>query len=334
MKIDIFPHILPIKYKEALYKKASSGFHLQDVIEATPSLFDLEHRFRIMDKYEGLQHVLTLGAPPVEMVADAKTAVELSMLANDEMAELVVKYPDRFPAAVASLPMNDMDAALKEADRAINDLKFKGVQIFTPTDGKPLDSPEFLPLYEMMAQYDLPIWIHPERDVNFVDYPNESRSRYMIFHIFGWPYETAAAMTRLVMSGVLERHPDLKFITHHCGGLVPYFEQRIIGAYDHAEILRGAKYKQGLSKEPIEYFKMFYNDTAIYGNTPGLMCGYAFCGPDHIVFATDFPYDSELGDRYTRQTIEAIEQMEISDMEKKKIFEDNAKYLLHLPASV
>ncbi len=330
MKIDIFPHILPLKYKEALYKVVPPGFHLQDVIDATTSLFDLDYRFKLMDKYPGLQHILTLGAPPVEMVADAKTAADLARLGNDEMAELVQKYPDRFPAAVASLPMNDMDAALREADRAIKELDFRGVQIFTPTDGKPLDSPEFMPLYDKMAEYDLPIWIHPERDVNFVDYPGEKRSRYMIFHIFGWPYETAAAMTRLVFSGVFDKHPNIKFITHHCGGLVPYFEQRIIGAYDHAEVLRGAKYKQGLRKEPIEYFKMFYNDTAIYGHTPGLMCGYAFCGPERLVFGTDFPYDSELGDRYTRQTIESVEQMDIGDKEKKMIFEDNARRLLKL----
>lgn len=331
MKIDIFPHILPLKYKETLYKVVPPGFHLQDVTDATPTLFDLDHRFRLMDKYQGLQHVLTLAAPPVEMVADARAAAELARLGNDGMAELVLKYPERFPAAVASLPMNDMDAALREADRAIKELKFKGVQIYTPTNGKALDSPELMPLYDKMAEYDLPIWIHPERDVNVADYPGENRSRYMIFHIFGWPYETAAAMTRLVFSGVLERHPNLKFITHHCGGGVPYFEQRIIGAYDHAVILRGAKYKQGLSKEPIDYFKMFYNDTAIYGNPAGLMCGYAFCGADHLLFGTDFPYDSELGDRYTRQTIEAVEKMKISNKEKKMIFEDNARRILRLP---
>ncbi len=331
MKIDIFPHILPLKYKETLYKIAPSGFYIKDVIETLPTLFDLEHRFRIMDKYEGLMQVLTLSAPPIEQIGDSRKAVDLAKLANDEMAELVLKYPDRFAAAVASLPMNDIEAALKEVDRAINDLKFRGVQINTPINDKPLDSPEFIPLYEKMSQYDLPIWIHPVRDVDFSDYRTEKRSKYMIFHVFGWPYETAAAMTRLVFSGILEKYPNLKIITHHCGSMVPYFEQRIIGAYDHAEMLRGAKYKRGLSKPPIEYFKMFYYDTAIYGSTPGLMCAYAFCGADHMLFATDFPYDSQFGERYIRQTIQSIEQMNIGDLEKKMIFEDNARKLLRLP---
>jgi aminocarboxymuconate-semialdehyde decarboxylase len=219
---------------------------------------------------------------------------------------------------------------MKETERAINELGFKGVQVFTTTDNKPLDAPEFMPLYDLMANYDLPVWIHPERDVNFTDYPGETRSRYMIFHIFGWPYETSAAMTRLVFSGVFDKNPNLKFITHHCGGMVPYFEERIIGAYDHAEILRGAKYKENIRKQPIDYFKMFYNDTAIYGHTPGLMCGFAFSGADHIVFGTDFPYDSEMGDRYTRQTIASVERMDITDEEKEMIFEGNARRLLKL----
>lgn len=120
----------------------------------------------------------------------------------------------------------------------------------------------------MSSRYNLPIWIHPERAASYADYRTEDRSRYMIFHTFGWPYETTAAMTRLVFSGILERYPNLKIITRHCGAMVPYLEQRIIGAYDHAEVLRGVKYKQGLTNPPIEYFEMFYYDTAIYRKHP------------------------------------------------------------------
>ena len=332
LKIDIFQHILPAKYKEALYKAAPPNFYLKDVIESLPTLFDLDHRFRIMDKFPGLMQVLTIAQPPVEIIASSpQTALDLARLANDEMAELVRKYPDRFPAAVAHLPMNDMDAALKEADRAINDLKFRGVQIFTPTADKPLDSPEFWPLYEKMSKYNLPIWIHPERTVDYPDYRTENRSRFMIFSNFGWPYETTVAMTRLVFSGVLEKYPNLMFITHHCGGMVPFLEKRIIGSYDHAEMLRGARYKQNLTQPPIEYFRKFYLDTAIYGSTPGLECGHAFCGAERMVFGTDFPYDSQFGERYTRQTIESIENMNISAEAKRMIFEGNARRIMRLP---
>ncbi len=203
--------------------------------------------------------------------------------------------------------------------------------LYTPIKDKPLDSPEFWPLYEKMSQYNLPIWIHPTRNITYADYKTEEKSMYGIFLVLGWPYETAVAMTRLVFSGVLEKYPNLKIITHHSGSMIPFFEQRIIGAYDMFEMRQKDKSKQGLTKAPIEYFKMFYNDTALYGSTPGLMCAYAFFGADRLLFGTDLPYDSQLGDRLTRETINSVEQMDIPDFEKKKIFEDNARELLRLP---
>jgi len=329
MKIDIFPHILPIKYKNALHRIYPESYHKR-LHEAIPTLFDLKQRFRIMEKFEDLVQVLILSAPPVEVIAGPEKAMYLAQLANDGMAELLVKYPSRFVAAVACLPMNNIDNALKEADRTINDLKFRGVEIYTPINGKPLDSSEFIPLYEKMTKYDLPIWIHPYRSPMSPDYVNESKSMHDIWMIFGWPYETAAAMTRLVMSGIFERYPNIKFITHHCGSLLPFFAQRLVDTYDEDEILLKENPKEGLSRPPIEYFKRFYNDTAIYGNTPALMCAYAFFGPNHLLFGTDMPYDSESGEKSNREIIRAIEQMNISGTEKKQIFEDNARRLLKL----
>ncbi|MFC1893180.1 amidohydrolase family protein [Chloroflexota bacterium] len=328
-KIDIFPHILTPKYIEAISKKGSGPF-LKGTMGSFHALSDLDTRFRIMDKYEGLVQVLTLGAPPVEEVATPRDAPEIARIANDEMAELVIKYPERFVAAVACLPMNNIDAALRETDRAITELNFKGIQILTHTNGKPIDRPEFMPLYEKMCQYDLPIWLHPHRTRDTADYSTEDHSRYWVFQTFGWPYETTVAMTRLVLSGVLERYPNIKFITHHCNAMLPYFAQRIIESQDYAEAVWGAKYMQSLSKPLIDYFRMFYPDTAIYGNTPALMCGYALSGAEHLLFGTDMPYDKENGDRIIRQTISAIEAMDIPDHEKKHIFEGNAKRLLRL----
>ncbi|MBW1998061.1 MAG: amidohydrolase, partial [Deltaproteobacteria bacterium] len=111
LKIDIFCHILPKRYKEILFRKSRPCYYLQADTER-PALFDLEERFRFMDKFEGLQQVLTIGAPPLEYAVSGKDAVDLSKIANDEMAELLNKYPDRFIAAVACLPMNDINAAL------------------------------------------------------------------------------------------------------------------------------------------------------------------------------------------------------------------------------
>jgi len=329
MKIDIFPHILTPKYKEAILQL---DFPDKSAREAAPMLFDLDIRFRVMDKYDGYMQVLTISGPAIEGVAEPAKAAEIAKIANDEMAELVTKYPHRFAGAVACLPMNNMEEVLKETDRAIMDLGFRGVQVYSPVNDKPLDSPEFIPLYEKMAQYNLPIWIHPRRGTDYADYRTLDKSKYRINATFGWPYETTAAMTHLVFSGIFDRLPNLKFITHHAGAMVPYFEDRIKRFYDKAEIALGHTYMRKLTKAPIEYYKMFYNDTALYGDTPALMCANTFFGADHLLFGTDMPLgDGQLGYTNPRWTIEAIEQMDIPDADKKKIFEDNARQLLRLP---
>jgi predicted TIM-barrel fold metal-dependent hydrolase len=336
LKIDAYSHIATQKYKEALEKIAPETVDEKSwgpsKFGTSPPLYDLDHRFRIMDRYEGLMQVIVPAWPAVEEVADPKAAVDLARLANDEMATLVHKYPDRFVAAIGCLPMNNIDAALEEADRTINDLRFRGVLIYTPIDDKPLDSPEFMPLYEKMAHYDLPILIHPMRPPTYADYRTQQVSKYRIFCTFGWPYETTAAMTCIVFGGILEKFPNLKFITHHCGGMVPYFAERIKQFHEVGEMKRGLRYMQGLTKTPLDYYKMFYNDTAIYGNTPALMCAHAFFGADHLLFGIDMPLgDVQHGNRNYRQTINAIEQMDITDAEKKQIYEDNARRIYRLP---
>jgi len=329
MKIDIFPHILPMKYKEAFQKvnKSEAFVKMHNII---PTLYDLDYRFRIMDEYGDLMQVLTLSSPPVEVFADPEQSADLSRLANDEMAELVVKYPDRFAAAVACLPMNDMNAALDETDRAIKDLHFKGVQIFTPINDKPLDSPEFLPLYEKMNQYGLPIWIHPQREVDYPDYRSEKISKYAVFSMLGWVYETSSAMVRLVLSGILEKYPNLKFIVHHGGAMIPFLHRRVASFIDFSQTRLKNNILENISGPPMDYFRMFYADSAIYGNTAGLMCSYDFFGARHMLFGTDMPYDSQFGQKFTGETIKSIEQMAISDAEKKMIFEENARGLLRL----
>ena len=320
MMIDIFTHILPPKFWTALDSKAISTVH-RELNAPAPALLDLDKRFRMMDRFEGLKQVLTVVNPPLEMVVDAKTAVELAKLANDEMAELIVKYPERFVSAAACLPMNDVDAALKEADRSVRELNFGGVQLFTPIDNKPLDRPEFMPLYEMMSDFDLPIWIHPTREPNTPDYMGEEKSRYSLFVSIGWPYETTKAMVRLVFSGIFDKYTNLKFITHHCGAMVPSLWTRL------STKRGGCEEGEGLKKPVEDYFKGFYADTALRGNVPGLMCGYAFFGEEHLVFGTDAPFG---GEEVYAKNIAAIDKMSIPSTAKNKISSENAKRLLHI----
>jgi len=308
IKIDIFTHVAPQRYADALQK----------ISPVNTMLSNLDQRFQKMDQLGEIRQVLTLGGSPIENIADPSKAVDLAKIANDGMAEMVTKYPDRFAGAAAALPMNNMDAALKELDRAINDLHLKGVQVFTSVNSKPLDSPEFMPLYEKISQYDLAIWIHPLSHENQPFYPVDQGSKNDFGNIIGWPHATSMAMMRLAASGVLERFPNLKFITHHSGGTIPYLAKRIELAPSRFE---------GLSRPIIESLRLFYNDTAVQGNTPNLMCANAFCGADRQLFGTDFPMaDIDM----VKRVIRSIDEMEITDIDRRKIYADNARRLLHL----
>jgi len=341
MKIDIFCHITPPKFLEAFEKNVPADICNQLPCRLLPSLTDLDLRFRVMDEYKDMVQVLTVTNPPIETVAEPKDAIELARIVNDEMAELIVKYPDRFVAAVACLPLNDMDASFKEMDRAINELHFVGIQIYNTIVGKPLDSPEFMPLYEKMAQYDLPIWIHPFYPfVGTVAKDKEQFATYRVFTgredyawalnraAFGLPSETTYVVTRLVYSPVFDTYPNIKFILHHCGSSIPYFSARIDVLQNMFQTREGID--QGLKRSILEYYKMFYVDSALHGNTSALMCGYDFYGADHILFGTDMPFDADIGIRAVRNTIESIDKMNITELARKKIYENNARELLRL----
>ncbi len=335
-KIDVYAHVVPPKIAEMLFKTSANNPSLEalkTMIRNLPSISDMDARFRIMDRQPEVTQVLSVCGFSIEQIAtNAQEASDLAQRVNDEIAELVYKYPERFAAGTAILPMNDIDLALKELDRAVNDLKFKGVILRIPINGKPVDRPEFMPLYEKMCQYNLPILWHPEGRRDRPDYADEKESKYFIWHLWGLVVETTLSMTRMVFSGVMEQFPKLKIITHHCGAMVPYFAGRIVNHYNQAEMRYNWKFKEGLTEPHINYFRRFYNDTAILGNTPALMCAHAFCGADHLLFGTDFPFDPEIGAYGTRQTVEAIEEMTIPDAEKRKIFADNARQLLRLSA--
>lgn len=341
MKIDIFCHITPPRYLKAFEKKVPPEIYKQLPVHLLPSLTDLNLRFKAMDEYKDMRQVLTVTNPPIETVVELDDAVELARLVNDEMAELVAKYPDRFVGAVACLPLNDLDVALKEADRAIKELKFNGVQIYNHIMGKTLDSAEFTPLWQKMTQYDLPIWMHPFYPfVGSIAKNIEQFSTYRVFTgrqdfawatnrgIFGLPFQTIESVTRLVFSQVLNNFPNLKIVLHHCGAAIPFFADRVEVLNDMPQKREGID--RGLKKPILDYYKMFYVDTAVHGNTCALMCGYNFYGAEHILFGTDMPFDSELGAVSVRRTIKSIEGMDIPKADKEKIFEGNARRLLHL----
>ena len=333
MMIDVFCHFLPPRYLEQRNRRAGPSFGTQyaKYYQANAGLHDIETRFRILDNYPDVRQLLTIAGPNVESITEPRDTVDLARIANDELAEMVAKHPDRFISAGACLPMNDVDAALRETDRAIRELGFCCVEIFTDINGKPVDAPEFFPLYEKMQDYDLPILLHPRRTNITADYVDEATSKFLVYTNFGWPFETSKAMARLAFGGVMERFPRLKIVTHHAGGMVPFFHKRVELSWDFNERLMGYQRDgQTLSRKPLDYYRSFYCDTAIQGNTVALMCAHDFFGTDHMMFATDCPYDDELGERVYRETIPAVEAMDLDAAAKAKIFEGNARRLFRL----
>jgi aminocarboxymuconate-semialdehyde decarboxylase len=219
-----------------------------------------------------------------------------------------------------------------EIHRSVKQLNARGVQIFSNVDGKPLDLPEFAPIFDAMAEYDLPIFLHPARASNFPDYLTEEKSKYELWWAFGWPYETSVAMARIAFSGLFDKHPNLKIVAHHYGAMVPYFEGRVGPGLDQLGARTSGFDKSTLKikRRPFDYFKMFYGDTAVFGSKAATECGLAFFGADQTVFASDAPFDPEKGPMYIRETIRILDELEISDADKAKIFHGNAEKLMKL----
>ena len=332
MKLDIFNHVFPKKFYERMLKVAPGGKDMHKRVREIPCIVDLGERFRIMDAFgEDYAQVICLPSPPIEVFGPPPLSTDLARLANDGMAEMVAKHRKRFPAFIASLPMNDPDGLLREAKRAVQELGAVGVQVFTNVLGKPLTAPETLPLFDLMAKLDLPIWLHPARGADFPDYQKEKKSHYEIWWTFGWPYETSVAMAHIVFAGLFDKHPDLKVITHHMGGMIPYFEGRVgygldqFGSRTADEDYEGLRRSMG--RRPIDYFKMFWADTAVFGSRAATVCGLQFYGPRQVVFASDAPFDPEGGTLYIRETIRIIDSLELTGADRAAIYQTNAERL-------
>jgi predicted TIM-barrel fold metal-dependent hydrolase len=230
--------------------------------------------------------------------------------------------------------MNNIEAALAEIDRAVAGLGARGVQVFTNVAGQPLSRAEFRPIFRRMAEHDLPIWVHPMRGPEFADYKGEPRSEDEVWFAFGWPYETSACMTRLIYSGIFDELPSLKIVTHHYGGMIPFFSGKIKLGF--RQIFYGTPERNPVAEErhlkrrPMDYFKMLYADTAVNGEPAATRCGHAFFGTRFSLFATDAPFDAEQGRGLIRDTIAAVEALEISREERERIFIGNARELLRL----
>ncbi|MDO8679630.1 MAG: amidohydrolase family protein [Acidobacteriota bacterium] len=333
-KIDVFNHIFPKPFFERLQEVIVNRGAIKRWLHI-PFLYDLDVRFRMLDEFgPDYRQILSLSAPPIESInPDRQVTIDLATLANDSMADLVRLHPDRFPGFIASLPLNDPDASVAELHRAVNTLGALGVQVFSNVNGVALDDERYFPLFETADRLQCPLLLHPARGAAFADYATETKSKYEIWWTFGWPYETSAAMQRLVFSRLFDRLPTIKIVVHHLGAMIPYFEGRIGYGLDQfgartADEDYGALLAS-LEKRPYDYFKMFWADTAVFGSRAATECGLTFFGPDRVVFASDAPFDPEGGPMYIRETIKVIDTLAIAESDRDKIYWRNAEQLFH-----
>jgi uncharacterized protein len=325
-KIDAFAHILPPRYLEQLQRHLASTlsaaqlrYYQEGVFRFDPVISDLDARWRRMDAHGEYAQVLVLAVPPLEEVEPPQVAADLARRANDEMAELVRRFPERFVGFAAALPVADVEASLTEIDRTVGELGALGIQLFTNVRGAPLDHPRFDPILSQIEALDRTIWLHPTRNATWPDYPAERESDFGIWWSLGWPYETAAALSRLVYSGQMERHPGLRVIAHHGGGMVPHFSARLTMGPGYRQT------KDRLPRPALDYFRRFYADTALFGAPHAVRCVLEFFGTEHVLFGTDTP----LGPSDTIEaTIADVEAAGLTEQGLAAVYAGNARRLL------
>jgi uncharacterized protein len=329
MRIDAYTHFFPKRFFAMLDDVASDFKDMGKRVRSLPALHDLDMRKKIVDGHKDYQQILSYTQPPIELIAKTPAQIdEFCRIINDGLAELIAKEKDHFPGWVAQVSLAAADAGVAEAKRAVKELGALGVQIYTNVKGKPLDCPEYLPFWDKISELGIPIWMHPARGAEMPDYMTEDKSLYEIWWTFGWSYETATAMMRLVYSKIMDNHPGLKLIAHHFGGIVPMLEGRIGPGNDVMGSRTSDKdyvsLRKGLKKRVLDYFKQdFWADTAVFTAEPATKAGLAFFPRDKIVFASDCPYDPEGGTMYPRETLRILESLDLSKTDRDKIYFKN-----------
>ncbi|MFT8243466.1 amidohydrolase family protein [Roseomonas sp. BN140053] len=331
--IDAFNHFFPERFFAGVVETPAGQKDMGKRVRGIPALFDLDERLRIVDSFPDYSQILSLSMPAIDRLWGPEDSPEWARIGNDELAELVARHPQQFPGYAASLPMNAPEAALREAERVLRN-GANAIQLHTNVDGAPLDEERFWPIFEVIAKSGRPILLHPIRTREMADYRNETKSKYEINSVIGWPFETGAALARLVFSGIIDTYPDLKVVSHHLGGIIPYFEGRVGHSWDqlgsrtsdedYASILKRLK------KRPLDYFKEFYGDTALAGARGPTICGISFFTPDRVLFASDCPFDPEKGTGYIKATIAVLESLDLSEEDRNKICHGNARRLFGL----
>jgi predicted TIM-barrel fold metal-dependent hydrolase len=314
--IDGFAHVMPKAFAEGLMK-----VHPTEELRklAGHNYFgDMDNRVRVLDKFKIDKQVLTIARPSIWIDLPAAAIPEMTRLANDTVAAAAKQHADRF-IPIGTLPV-PTEESLPEFDRCLDDLGVAGIQILTNIDGKPLHAPEFRAFFEKANDTKTPVWIHPQLVRGWSE-------EFVVDKIFGWLYETSAALAQLVFSGIMEQYPDLRIIPHHMGAMVPHFSGRIKGFYEARELYPGTNLVT-LKRDPLDYFRRFYGDTMLCGAAHAFECGYKFFGAEHIIMATDYPFGPRQGELWVGETLDQINAINLTASEKELVLGGNLQRLI------
>lgn len=287
MKIDVHSHFLSPAMARALEKR--SAFPYTRLVDGTyhyhccngltipmaPPHHDVAVKLAHMDEVGIDVSVLSLAVPGPELLGGVE-ADEAARLANDLLAEMIAAQPDRF-WGYATLGFGDIDASLKELDRCIGTLGFRGLQLYSNLGGRPLDDPRFRPIFARMAELRKPIFIHPTVPLN-----QNYLTDLVPVPVLAFLVDNTLAAMRLALSGVLEQYAAAPIIIPHAGATIPYLMGRL-------DSMIGPFGGPGAVKEPSRLLKRLYMDTVVYAPEPFDWC-LSLMGAGQLVLGTDYPY--------------------------------------------
>lgn len=323
--IDIHAHFVPEAYLRLIETEGEArGVRLRSGPEGplilvgpvpigpiTARYHDLDLRLKAMDAQRVTIHALSL-MPPMVYWADDALGLRLARLVNDAMAEAARAHPDRF-VFLATLPMQDPEAAVGELERAVTQLGCRGIYLGTNVRGKELTDPSFLPVFERIHALRVPIFLHPLNVIGA-----QRLAHYYLHNLLGNPFDTAVAAANLIFSGLLDRFPKLQVCLPHAGGAFPY----LIGRLNH-----GWKVRQecrALKKPPSSYLRRFTYDTISHA-PESLNYLIKLVGADRVMMGSDYCFD--MG--YERP-VKAVTALKLSRKDQEKILGGNAARLLRL----